>query len=245
MRRPATVEKTAKPKQKTNSRKGKRRGWLRRLFFYFAAAAILFYAFVCGLILVLRFVAPWTTAVQIERHLHAATHGESYRKRYHCVPLTDISPHLIHAAIAAEDARFYQHHGFDWKEVEDAIQQDVEHGRRRGASTITQQLVRNLFLTTDPSVVRKALEFSLVPPTELILSKNRILELYLNVIEWGPGIYGAEAASEAYYHRTARQLSRDQAVELVSLLPAPLHRRPGKVEWYVARIRERMQQMGW
>jgi len=225
--------------------KGKSRGWQRRLFLYFAGTAILLFAFVCVLILLLRFVAPSTTAVQTKRHFHAAVHGEPYYKSYRYVALNDISPHLIHAVIAAEDARFYQHHGFDWKEVEDAIHQDVEHGRRRGASTITQQLVRNLFLSTDPSVIRKALEFSIVPPTEMILSKNRILELYLNVIEWGPGIYGAEAASVAYYHRPARQLSRDQSMELASLLPAPLHRRPGQVEWYVARIRERMQQMGW
>jgi monofunctional biosynthetic peptidoglycan transglycosylase len=215
------------------------------MLFYFAATAIPLYAAVCVLILLLRIIAPWTTAVQIERRLHAEIHSEPYHKNYCYVPLASISPHLIHAVIAAEDTRFYQHHGFDWKEVEDAIQQDVENGRRRGASTITQQLVRNLFLSTDPSVIRKALEFSLVPPTEMILSKNRILELYLNVIEWGPGIYGAEAASETYYRKAARQLSREQAAELASLLPAPLHRRPGQVEWYVARIRERMQQMGW
>jgi monofunctional biosynthetic peptidoglycan transglycosylase len=197
------------------------------------------------LIVLLRFISPVTTAVQMERRAHAWISGEPYRKSYRYVPLANVSPHLIHAVIAAEDARFYQHHGFDWKEVETAIQEDVERGRRRGASTITQQLVRNLFLSTDPSVIRKALEFSLVPPTELILSKDRILELYINVIEWGPGVYGAEAAAQRYYRRSARQVSRDQAAELASLLPAPLHRRPGEAEWYVARIRERMQQMGW
>ena len=197
------------------------------------------------MLMVLRFASPPTTAVQAERRIHAWLRSDPYRKRYQYVPLGSISPHLIHAVIATEDARFFEHHGFDWKEVDEAIHQDIERGRRRGASTITQQLARNLFLSTDPSVVRKAVEFSIVPLTEAILSKNRILELYLNVIEWGPGIYGAEAASEAYYRRSVRQLTRDQAAELASLLPAPLHRHPGQVEWYVNRIRERMRQMGW
>jgi monofunctional biosynthetic peptidoglycan transglycosylase len=147
--------------------------------------------------------------------------------------------------LSAEDARFYQHGGFDWKEVDNAIQEDLENGRKRGASTIDQQLARNLFLSTAPSVVRKAMEFSIVPLGELVLPKRRILELYLNVVEWGPGIYGAEAAAETYYHQPARRISRQQALELASILPAPSRRRPGHTEWYVQRIDERMRQAGW
>ena len=106
-----------------------------------------------------------------------------------------ISPDFQHAVIAAEDARFYQHHGFDWHAMEIAAEGDMEGGRIRGGSTITQQLVKNLFFGTGRSILRKGAEFTLVPVAELVLGKRRILELYLNVVEWGPGVYGAEAAS--------------------------------------------------
>jgi monofunctional glycosyltransferase len=115
----------------------------------------------------------------------------------------------------------------------------------RGASTITQQLVRNLFLSTQPSLIRKALEFTIVPLAETILGKRRILALYLNVVEWGPGVYGSDAAARYYFQQPAVAVTRAQAVELAALLPAPLHRRPGQVEWYVAKIRTRMSEMGW
>ena len=197
-----------------------------------------------GLIFLIHFNPP-TTAVQIERRADAWMSSETYRKRYQFEPMLQISPHLAHAVVAAEDGRFYTHHGFDWKEVGSAIEENRREGRVRGASTLTQQLARNLFLSTNPSIVRKAVEFSIVPLFEAILSKQRILELYLNVVEWGPGIYGAEAAAETYYHTPAQWLTRDEAAELASLLPAPLHRRPGHVEWYVHRIKQRMREMGW
>jgi monofunctional biosynthetic peptidoglycan transglycosylase len=160
------------------------------------AAILAFYACVALLLIALRWVDPPFTAVQAERRVSAFAAHSPYRKRYTFVALDQISPHLQHAVLAAEDERFFRHHGFDWKEIGNAAVEDWEDGRRRGASTITQQLVRNLFLSTGRSVVRKAVEFSIVPLTEGILSKRRILELYLNVIEWGPGVYGAEAASE-------------------------------------------------
>jgi monofunctional biosynthetic peptidoglycan transglycosylase len=115
----------------------------------------------------------------------------------------------------------------------------------RGGSTITQQLVKNLFLTTERSFVRKAVESSLVPLVEAFLTKDRILELYLNVIEWGPGIYGAEAASEHYYHLHASQVSREQAARLAAIIPAPLKRKPERMNEYSAVILDRMAQTGW
>jgi monofunctional biosynthetic peptidoglycan transglycosylase len=152
---------------------------------------------------------------------------------------------MQHAAISAEDTRFYQHHGFDWREMGQALEQDLGEGRKRGASTITQQLVRNLFLSTSPNLVRKSIEMSLVPMTELILSKQRILELYLNVIEYGPGIYGCDAASRFYFGKAASALTREEAIELAEVLPAPLHWKPGQKAKYGARIGERMRQAGW
>src|SRR5579875_1543896 len=186
-------------KHRASSRFRRRGGLLRSFVLILLVAAGLFYTGVAGTLLMLHWVNPPFTAVQIERRVSSWFDGEPYRKRYEFVPLNRISPNLQHAVIAAEDARFYQHHGFDWNQIRDAIAEDVEEHRERGASTITQQLVRNLFLSTNRSVIRKAVEFSIVPLAEGILSKRRILELYLNVIEWGRGIFGAEAASRYYF----------------------------------------------
>ena len=115
----------------------------------------------------------------------------------------------------------------------------------RGGSTITQQLVKNLFLTTERSVIRKAAEFSLVPVVEAFLTKKRILELYLNVIEWGPGVYGAEAAAEYYYHVHASAVNRDQSARLAAIIPAPLKRKPAHMNEYSTTILDRMAKTGW
>jgi len=208
-------------------------------------ATVVFYALITGSLLLLRWVNPVTTAVQIERRLQSWIQRRSYRKVYVFVPIEQISPPLQHAVVAAEDARFFQHHGFDWKEVQIAVQDDLDGGKRRGASTITQQLVKNLFLSTSRSFIRKGIEFAIVPIAELVLTKNRILELYLNVIEWGPGVYGAEASAQHYFHLPARRISRDQAIDLASILPAPLRRKPGHLVEYDRVISERMAQMGW
>ena len=201
----------------------------------------------CALALVaLKWIDPPTTAVQMERRVEAWMHAKPYRKRCQFVPLSQISPNLQHAVIAAEDARFYQHHGFDWHAIELAAENDMQGGRRiRGGSTITQQLVKNLFLGTERSYLRKGTEFTLVPVAEFVLGKRRILELYLNVVEWGPGVYGAEAASHAWYGTAARKLSRDEAARLAAILPAPRRRRPERMDHYSDIIQERMRQMGW
>jgi monofunctional glycosyltransferase len=196
-------------------------------------------------LLAARWIDPPTTAVQIQRHLQAWFNQTPYRKRYKFIPLNQISPNLQHAVIAAEDARFYQHHGFDWHEIQIAADEDLDGGRFRGASTITQQLVKNLFFGTGRSFLRKGAEFTLVPLAELFLGKQRILEIYLNVVEWGPGIYGADAACHAYDGTAARNTDRQQAARLAAILPAPLKRRPARMNQYSALILERMRQMGW
>ena len=193
----------------------------------------------------LRWIDPPTTTVHMQRHFQAWIHGKPYRERYRFVPLGQISPNLQHAVIAAEDGRFYQHHGFDWHEVQIAAQEDLEGDRTRGASTITQQLVKNLFFGINRSLLRKGAEASLVPVAELVLGKRRILELYLNVIEWGPGVYGAESACLYYDQTPARNIGREQAARLAAILPAPLKRRPERMNNYSARILGRMSQMGW
>lgn len=192
-----------------------------------------------------RWIDPPTTAVHMQRHLQAWIHGKPYRDRYKFIPLSQISSDFQHAVIAAEDAHFYQHHGFDWHEIQIAAQEDMEGERTRGASTITQQLVKNLFFGTGRSVVRKGAEASLVPVAEFVLGKRRILEIYLNVVEWGPGIYGAEPASRYYYQTAARSVGRQQAARLAAILPAPLKRRPERMNSYSVIILKRMSQMGW
>jgi monofunctional biosynthetic peptidoglycan transglycosylase len=192
-----------------------------------------------------RWIDPPTTAVHVERRVQAWIRGKPYTVRYEFVPLRQISPDFQHAVIAAEDARFYQHNGFDWHAMEIAAEGDMDGGRFRGGSTITQQLVKNLFFGTGRSFLRKGAEFTLVPVAELVLGKQRILELYLNVVEWGPGVYGAEAASRYYYRTPARSLGRRQAAQLAAILPAPLKRRPERMTRYSGLIMERMRQMGW
>jgi len=184
--------------------------------------------------------------VQIQRRAEAWIHHTPYHRRSQAVPLSAISPNLQHAVIAAEDGRFYQHHGIDWKEVQKVVDKDLDEGHLgRGGSTITQQLVKNLFFTTHRSILRKVVEFTLAPTAEFLLPKNRILDLYLNVVEWGPGVYGAEAASRYWYNVPASRLNREQAARLAALLPAPLRRKPGRMNGYSSDILNRMAQTGW
>jgi monofunctional glycosyltransferase len=207
--------------------------------------AILLWSFFALLLVVLRWIDPPTTAVHIERRLQSWIHRTPYQVRYKFIPLNQISPDLQHAVIAAEDARFYQHHGFDWHQIEIAADQDLEGDRIRGASTLTQQLVKNLFFGTSRSILRKGAEFTLVPVAELVLGKRRILELYLSVVEWGPGVYGADAACRYYDRTSARTIGREQAAQLAAVLPAPLKRRPERMTRYSAIILNRMRQAGW
>ena len=149
------------------------------------------------------------------------------------------------AGTAAEDIGFYDHGGIDWAELRKIWTEDRKRGRLRGGSTISQQLVKNLFLTTHRSVIRKALEFTLVPIAEGVLSKDRILELYLNVIEWGPGVYGLEAAAQYHYGVPAAVLTREQAARLAACIPAPRTRKPDQMSSYSQEILRRMKLRGW
>jgi monofunctional glycosyltransferase len=225
----------------------KRKSKLPRTIVIGVVSLIVGFYVLCAVgIALLRWINPWTTTVQIEHRIQAFRAHHAYQKRYQFVPLPDISLNLRHAVVAAEDGRFRQHHGFDWIEMQKVLEDDMKRQRvGRGGSTITQQLVKNLFLTTERSFVRKGVESSLVPLVEAFLTKDRILELYLNVIEWGPGIYGAEAASEHYYHMHASQVPREQAARLAAIIPAPLKRKPERMNEYSAVILDRMAQTEW
>jgi monofunctional biosynthetic peptidoglycan transglycosylase len=226
--------------------KAKARGWVSRLLQLGLILVASLYLFWAVSLAALRYIDPPTTGVQIQRRAEAIFSGKPYRKRFKFIPLARISPELQHAVIAAEDGHFYKHHGIDWGQVEKVAQESAETGRvERGASTITQQLVKNLFFTTHRNPIRKAFEYTLAPMADWILGKHRVLELYLNVIEWGPGVYGAEAAAEYHYRTTAAQLNRDQSARLAACLPSPRRRKPAWMNQYSADIMERMRQVGW
>ncbi len=144
------------------------------------------------------------------------------------VPLEEISPNLIKSVIASEDSGFCENNGVEWDALQDQVEALSEGERPRGASTITMQTAKNLFLWGDRSYVRKALELPLALMLDAILSKKRILEIYLNVAEWGEGIFGAQAASQAWFGKPAKDLSRAEAARLATALPNPRGRNPAK-----------------
>lgn len=211
-------------------------------------AVVVGYLALCSMCLFLmRWIDPWFTAVQAQRRVESwFEKGPAYQKRRTQVPIEKISVHLQHAAVASEDARFYKHHGIDWETLGKLVEEDFGEGKiTRGGSTITQQLVKNLFATTHRNVLRKGLEFALAPVAEALLSKERILELYLNNIEWGRGVFGAEAAARYHYGIPAAKLSKEQSARLAVCIPSPLHRKPALMGAAAGTIVARMQQMGW
>jgi monofunctional biosynthetic peptidoglycan transglycosylase len=231
---------------RTIARPAKHAGRLRHFaWLVLLVVAALYAAWILSLF-ALRYVDPFTTGVQIQRRIEAMFHRGSYNKRYTFVPLKRISPELQHAVIAAEDGRFYQHHGIDWKAVQKVVDDSRETGAvTRGASTITQQLVKNLFFTTHRNPLRKAFEYTLAPLADRILGKSRVLELYLNIVEWGPGVYGAQAAAQYHYATSAARLDREQSARLAACLPSPRRWKPARMNEYSTAIVERMRQMGW
>jgi monofunctional biosynthetic peptidoglycan transglycosylase len=209
---------------------------------------VLAYYALCAVALIgLRFLHPPFTAVQLQRRVESLLSSDgSSRQRYVFVPASRISGHLLHAVIAAEDTRFHEHHGVDWKEMQQAMRDNERRGRLwRGGSTLTQQLVKNLFLTTRLPLLRKPIEMSLALLAEALLPKQRILELYVNVVEWGPGVFGAEAAARYHYGISAAELTREQAARLAACLPAPRKRRPERMPHYAGVIMKRMARLGW
>ena len=170
----------------------------------------------------LNVIQPPTTAVMLWRTGQRLVAGKRpvYPRRT-VVSRGQISPHLRRAVLAAEDDRFYLHLGFDFKEIEKAIERSQRGGRLRGASTITQQVAKNLFLWEGRSYIRKGAEAYLTMVLELCLSKDRILDLYLNLAEWGDGVFGAEMAARTHFRKSARSLSRIEAARLAAILPAP------------------------
>ncbi len=165
---------------------------------------------------------PGKTAVMLQREEEAKEAKRRPRTQQTWVPLGRISRHLLQAVIAAEDQKFFGHGGIDWSAIQASLEKDIRKRRfAQGGSTITQQLAKNLFFSTHKDLTRKIREFIVTGWIEDDLRKTRILELYMNVIEWGDGVYGCEAAAQRYYGKSASNLSPEEAAGLAAMIPSP------------------------
>jgi monofunctional biosynthetic peptidoglycan transglycosylase len=204
----------------------------RRIVVFVAQLALGLVVLTATPVLVMRWVPPLTSAFMVQRWIGARLGGESgFALRHHWVPLREISPEMALAVIAAEDQKFAEHWGFDWDSIGDAISEG--DARPRGASTLSQQAAKNLFLWSERSLLRKGLEAWFTLLLETLWPKRRILEVYLNVAEFGPGVYGVGAARERYFGVPPARLSRSQAALLAAVLPNPSRLRVAQPSRYV------------
>jgi monofunctional glycosyltransferase len=233
-------------RKKRSKRKDSRsRSFIGSIVVAILAVPITYLGFCTMLLAFYNVVPPPVTGVQIQRAVESVFEDEPFRHRYRPVRADALSPHLRNAVVAAEDGRFYQHRGLDPDAIRQAYEETRSGRRVRGGSTITQQLVKNLFMTTHRSFIRKGFEVPLALIAEVILPKDRILTLYLTVVEWDRGVYGAEAAARHHYNISAANLNRHQAASLAACLPNPRQRRPQSMGWYTDIILRRMSQMGY
>lgn len=210
----------------------RRRGGLRRIATLITLAPLLVIAFMLTLALVYSVATPPSTLMLGRWLALEPTRRDS-------VPLEAIAPALVQAVVASEDQRFCLHNGVDWGALRDVV--DDEEGPSRGASTVTMQTVKNVFLWPGRSYIRKGLEIPLAVMADAVWGKRRTMEIYLNVAEWGDGVFGAEAASRHWFRKSARDLTRGEAALLAAVLPNPILRNPGKPTAGVRRIAARIQ----
>ena len=196
---------------------------LKRIVNWFKWIVVAFFASTILSVIAYRFIPIYFTPLMFIRCGQQLSAGESLTLRHHWVPLKKMSPSLPVAVMASEDQRFLEHHGFDFKAIEYAARRNMEHPEKRqlGASTISQQTAQNVFLWPGRSWVRKGFEAYFTALIELFWSKQRIMEVYLNSIEMGPGIYGADAVAEWHFHCQAADLSRSQCALIAATLPNP------------------------
>ena len=202
-----------------------------------------------GLILALRWIPPPTSAFMLRAEFEAWREGrQDFTLRQQWVGMASISPTVGQAVLAAEDQSFIQHHGFNFEAMIQAFKRNQHSKRIRGGSTISQQTAKNLFLYPQRNLFRKGLEAILTVLLELLWSKNRLLEVYLNIVQFGDGIYGVEAASQAYFGKPAIRLQPGEAALLVAVLPNPLKLKVDKPSSYVLKRRDwilkQMRQLG-
>ncbi len=208
--------------------------FLKLIWRFLWKSALWFFGLSIGLTIIYRFVPVPITPLMVIRLVEQATDEKKEMRLYKdWVPMSQISKNAPQAVYGAEDQKFLDHHGFDLEAMEKAWEGNKKGKRIKGASTITQQTVKNVFLWPERSYVRKALEAYFTVLVELIWSKERIMEVYLNVIEMGEGIYGIEAAAQTYYNKPAAKLNRSQAAMIAAVLPNPRRWTPARPTPYI------------
>ena len=199
------------------------RNWRRRLLRWLGVAVLLVLGLTVLPVLALRYVNPWTSAFMLDARASALLAGDfAYSNAYEWRDLEDISPHAAIAVIASEDQQFAFHDGFDFKSIRQAMRSNARGRKVRGASTITQQVAKNLFLWSGRSYVRKALEAWYTVLIEWLWPKERTLEVYLNIAQFGRGVWGVEASAQQFFHKSARRLTRRESATLAAVLPNPI-----------------------
>src|SRR5437867_3940059 len=215
-----------------------KRWFKRRVLWLMLKSVLAVFALSVAVVLTFRFVPPPVSALMIERRIESWFGKGGYTARYDWVSLDRIAPVMGAAVIAAEDQTFSEHFGFDWKAIEKALEHNQRSKRIRGASTVSQQTAKNLFLPSGRTWARKGLEAYFTLLLEAGWSKRRILEVYLNIVEFGDGVYGVESASQFYFSKPAARLNPSEAALLAAVLPNP---RQFKVKTPSAFVRERQQ----
>lgn len=213
---------------------GSKKGWFRMLAQWLGRTAIAFFSITVLAVLLLRWINPPTTSFMLQRQYNAWQNGrQDFTVKYEWVDWNQIAPSIKIAAITSEDQAFAKHWGIDISSIRKAINEYEQGQDLRGASTITQQVAKNLFLWPAQSYIRKGIEAYFALLIELLWSKQRILEVYLNIVEFGDGIYGVQAAAQHYFHTSADQLSKWQSALMVTALPAPRRYNIGNPSQYM------------
>ena len=211
---------------------------MKKLWRIFLKISLWFFILSVSSVILFRWLpVPVTPLMLIQCVEQTVDSKREVKLKKNWVPLSEISPNLQLAVVCSEDQNFLEHHGFDFDAIEKAVEHNKNHKRKMGASTISQQTAKNVFLYDGRNWIRKGFEVYFTFLIELIWNKERIMEVYLNVIEFGDGIYGAEAASQQLFHTSAKKLSREQAALLAAVLPAPRRFSPVRPSPYV-RMRE-------
>jgi monofunctional glycosyltransferase len=219
---------------------GKKQSFFRKILFGLKWFVIAFFTSSIFFVIVYRFVNPPVTTFMVYKTASQIMSGEKIKLEKSWVKIEDISPNMIRAVIAAEDNRFVNHWGIDTKAIKEAIEHNKDGNTTHGASTISQQTAKNVFLWPSRTFVRKGLEFYFTMLIEGIWGKKRIMEVYLNVIETGKGIYGIEKAAQVYFHTRCSNLSDSQAALIAGSLPSPQRYNPGNPGNYLASRRDQI-----
>ncbi|MXV53016.1 monofunctional biosynthetic peptidoglycan transglycosylase [Pedobacter sp. HMF7647] len=234
--------------KKKSPAKSKKSSFFSKTLTFIRKAVIIYICVTVAWVLLYRFINPPITWLMLQRGIERKFDGKEWKIEKHWLSFDELSNNLKLAAMAGEDARFLQHWGFDLQAIQKAYKKNEQGKKVRGGSTISQQTAKNVFLWPGRSWIRKGFEAYFTALIEIFWSKKRIMEVYLNVIEMGDGIYGADAATQTYYQKPATSLSKGEAAMLVAILPLPLHwtpKHPTRYNYYKQRlILRNMRNMG-